>query len=166
LITEKIAKKIGGKLNLPDSELTRLAILITLHDIGKINLPEDMLTKKEALTEEEWQLMKEHPEIGYRITLATEEFSHVSKEILSHHERWDGSGYPQGLAKEEIPLLARITAIADAYEVMSNGRPYKKELPPDEIITEFKRCSGTQFDPLLTETFLSVLDTNTGREVH
>lgn len=163
---QKIAGSIGKKINLPDSELTRLAILITLHDIGKINLPEEMLTKDGPLTKDEWQLMKGHPEIGYRITLATEEFSHVSKEILSHHERWDGSGYPQGLEKEKIPLLARITAIADAFEVMSNGRPYKKELPLEEIVTEFKKCSGTQFDPVLTDTFLSVMEKGQNRKKH
>ncbi len=156
---QKIASRIGRIINLSDSELARLAILITLHDIGKINLPEIMLTKKGKLTEEEWVFMKEHPEIGYRITLATEDFSHVSNEVLSHHERWDGSGYPQGLAKEEIPLLARITAIADAYEVMINGRPYKKKLPPDKVIAEFKNCAGTQFDPVLTEILLSILKT-------
>ncbi len=131
--------------------------MITLHDIGKINIPEDILTKKGALTGEEWEKIKKHPEIGYRIARATEDFSHVAEDILAHHERWDGSGYPRALKGEEIPLLARITAIADVYEVMSNGRPYKKAVTQEEVIAELKRCSGTQFDPKLVKTFLIIL---------
>jgi len=147
-------------MNLPDSELNRLELLITLHDIGKINISEAILTKKGSLTDNEWKTIKKHPEIGYRIAMATEEFSHVAEDILAHHERWDGTGYPQGLKESAISLLARITAIADAYEVMSNGRPYKKAMNSNEIIAEFRKCSGAQFDPELVEVFLSVLETN------
>jgi len=155
---QEAASKIAEKINLPDSEINRLRLLITLHDIGKINNAENILTKTGPLTPEEWELMKKHPETGYRIALAAEEFAHVAKDILAHHEHWDGSGYPQGLKGKEIPLLSRITAIADAYEVMSRGRPYKKALRPEEIKAEFKRCAGTQFDPELVEAFLSVLE--------
>jgi len=84
----------------------------------------------------------------------------VAEDILSHHEHWDGSGYPQGLKGKNIPLLARIVAIADAFVVMSYGRPHKKALTLEEIKTEFKRCAGTQFDPELVEVFLSILETN------
>jgi len=155
---QKAALKIGEKLGLPDPELSRLTLLITLHDIGKINLSEELLTKKGTLTDSEWKVMKKHPETGYRIARATEEFSHVAEDILSHHEHWDGKGYPRGLKGEKIPLLARITAIADAFEVMLNGRPYKKSMSWSEIINEFKRCSGKQFDPELVEVFLSILE--------
>jgi diguanylate cyclase (GGDEF)-like protein/PAS domain S-box-containing protein len=154
---QKIAQQIGANLNLPDSELHRLDLLITLHDIGKINIPEAILTKNSSLTDDEWEAIKKHPEIGSRIAMATEEFSHVAEDILTHHERWDGSGYPQGLKGEVVPLLARITAIADAYEVMSHGRPYKKAMSKNEIIAEFRRCSGSQFDPRLTEIFLVII---------
>lgn len=154
---QKIAQLIGKKINLPDAELKRLDLLITLHDIGKINISEDILTKKGPLTKSEWLIIKKHPEIGYRIARTTEEFAHVAQDILAHHERWDGKGYPQGLKGSKIPLLARITSIADAYEVMSNGRPYKKSLSTDEVIGEFKKCAGTQFDPELTKIFLSCL---------
>jgi len=157
---QEVAQKIGTKMNLPDSELNRLELLITLHDIGKINISEAILTKKGSLTDNEWKTIKKHPEIGYRIAMATEEFSHVAEDILAHHERWDGTGYPQGLKESAISLLARITAIADAYEVMSNGRPYKKAMNSNEIIAEFRKCSGAQFDPELVEVFLSVLETN------
>ncbi len=154
---QEAAKSIGEKLGLPISELHRLSLLITLHDIGKINIPEELLNKKESLSAAEWEIMKKHSETGYRIAKATDNFAHVAEDILAHHERWDGSGYPQGLKMEAIPMLARITAIADAYEVMSNGRPYKKTMNKNEIIAEFRRCSGTQFDPELVELFLSEL---------
>ncbi len=151
---QKVALKIGKKRDLPDSELSRLSLLITLHDIGKINIPEELLTKKNALTQEEWKIMKKHPETGYRIARATDEFAHVAEDILAHHENWDGTGYPQGLKGKEIPILARITAIADAYEVMTNGRPYKKAMSQEEVVAEIKRCAGTQFDPELVDIFL------------
>jgi len=155
---QEAAQIIGAKLNLPDSELHRLDLLIDLHDIGKVNIAENILTKKSSLTAEEWEAIRKHPEIGYRIAMATEEFAHVAEDILAHHERWDGAGYPQGLKGENIPLLARITAVADAYEVMSSGRPYKKAMSRSEIIAEFKRCAGTHFDPELVKIFLSVLE--------
>ena len=153
---QEIAKKIGEKMNLPDAEINRLDLLITLHDIGKINIAEEILTKKTSLTKEEWETIKKHPEIGFRIARATEEFAHVADDILCHHEHWDGSGYPQGLKSDEIPLLARIAAIADAYEVMINGRPYKKSMSSEEVAFEFKKRSGTHFDPELVDIFLSL----------
>jgi len=156
---QEIALKIGNQVGLPDSELNRLNLLITLHDIGKINIPEELLIKKDALSDDEWDIMKKHAETGFRIARATEEFAHVANGILSHHEKWDGSGYPQGLKGKEIPLLARITALADAFEVMSNGRPYKEAMQPDAIIAEFKKCAGSHFDPELVEHFLAIYQT-------
>ncbi len=155
---QQTANSIGVKLCLPHSELHRLQLLITLHDIGKINIPEELLTRKGPLSDPEWEVMKKHSETGYRVAKATESISHVAEDILAHHERWDGEGYPQGLKGDKIPLLARITAIADAYEVMSRGRPYKKAMSKSEITAEFKKCSGTQFDPQLVELFLSVME--------
>jgi len=155
---QKVAQAIGEKNNLPEGELSRLNLLINLHDIGKINIAEAILTKQEALSDEEWQSIKTHPEIGYRIARATDEFAHVAEDILAHHERWNGSGYPRGLKGEEIPLLSRITAIADAFEVMSNGRPYKEKMSKTEIRAEFENCKGRHFDPVLTELFLTILE--------
>jgi len=151
-----VSQKIGEKIGLSDYDLNRLSLLVNLHDIGKINISEEILTKRGSLTTEEWEIIKKHPEIGFRITRATEEFAHIAEDILAHHERWDGSGYPRGLKREDIPLLARIVAIADAYEVMSNGRPYKLPLSKEEIITEYKSCSGTHFDPELVDVFLLI----------
>lgn len=156
---QEMALQIGEKLNLPTSELNRLKLLLKLHDIGKINILEEILLKEEPLTEEEWEIIKKHTEIGCRITRSTEEFAHVSEDVLAHHERWDGTGYPKGLKGEEIPLLARITAFVDACEVMKSGRPYKKALSGREVIAEIKKCAGTQFDPHLVQTFLLIFDT-------
>ncbi len=155
---QEMSHDISEKLGLPESERSRLYLLISLHDIGKINISEEILTKKGSLTKEEWEIIKKHPEIGYRIARSTEEFAHVADDILCHHEKWDGTGYPRGISGKEIPLLAKVTAIVDAYEVMSNGRPYKRPLSKEEIIEEFKDCAGKQFDPELVELFLEILE--------
>jgi len=151
------SRLIGKEVGLSAPELSRLDLLVTLHDIGKINISEDILTKEDILNAQEWEIIKTHPAAGYRIAHATEGLARVAEEILSHHERWDGSGYPRALKGRVIPLLARITAISDAYAVMKSGRPYNKAKSEEEIITEFIRCSGTQFDPELTELFLTNL---------
>ncbi|UNC92394.1 HD domain-containing phosphohydrolase [Candidatus Contubernalis alkaliaceticus] len=155
---QEIAMKIGEKINLPETELDRLTLLVYLHDIGKITVPEEILIKKKKLTEREWEHIKKHPETGYRIARSMEEFAHVAEDILSHHEHWDGSGYPQGLKGKEIPLLARIASIADAYEVMTHGRPYKEPISQQEVIAELKRCAGTHFDPDLVEILVSYIE--------
>lgn len=157
---QKVALNIGKKLKLPREELKRLSILTLLHDIGKVRIIEEILTKKDALTPAEWEKIKEHPETGCRIVRATEEFAYVADEILSHHERWDGSGYPRGLQGEEIPLLARITAIAEAYEAMTTGRPYKPSISPAAAITELQKCAGSQFDPEMVKLFRALLINN------
>ena len=154
---QDIARRLGERVGLSHGELMRLDLLITLHDIGKISLPEEVLLKREPLTELEWSMMEKHPEIGYRIAHSTEGFAHVAEDILSHHERWDGEGYPRGLAGAQIPLLARVASIADAYEVMISGRPYRQPLTRQEVEMEFVQCSGLQFDPDLTLIFLSLL---------
>ena len=152
---KEAAQFIGMKLGLSHDELVRLDLLIQLHDIGKINMPAELLQKDGPLTAEEWELMRQHPEIGYRIARNTDDVSHVAEEILSHHERWDGAGYPHGLKGADIPLLARITTLADAYEIMNNGRPYKRPMKNREIRLEIQRCAGKQFDPELSKIFLS-----------
>ncbi len=155
---QEMAYNIGEKHGLSDSKLIRLNLLITLHDIGKINISESLLEKSAPLSDEEWSIIKKHPEIGYRVAMATEDFVHIAEDILAHHEWWNGSGYPRGLGNSKIPLLARIVAIVDAYDVMKSGRPYKPPMSEEEIIAELKSCSGTQFDPELIAILLEVLE--------
>jgi len=154
LSIKKIARMIGQNMKLSKSELNRLDLVASLHDIGMVNVDEEILTKESPLTPEEWEAVKSHPEIGYRIAYATEEFAHVAEDILAHHEHWDGTGYPQDLKGEEIPLFARIIAVADAFEVMYSGRPYKEALNIKEISTELKNQGGKQFDPKITNILL------------
>ncbi len=155
---KELAVAIGRRINLHYSELNRLALLASLHDIGKTIVSEEILTKPGKLTEEEWEQIKKHPEAGYRITSSTEEFAHVANDILAHHERWNGTGYPEGLAGEKIPLLARIISIVDAYDVMTNGRTYKKAMEKKEVLKEIKDCAGSHFDPKLAEVFINIIE--------
>ena len=131
-------------------------MLATLHDIGKVNIAEEVLTKPDKLTEEEWKEIKQHPEKGYSIAKSIEEFTPIAESILAHHERWNGDGYPQGLVGEEIPLLARIISIIDAYDVMTNGRPYQEPKSKEEALKELQNCAGSQFDPELVEKFVEI----------
>ncbi len=151
-----MAGEIGREIGLMPSEIERLQLLVNLHDIGKIVLEPEILNKRGKLSPEEWELIKSHPESGYRISRSEDGISHISGEILAHHEWWDGSGYPRGLQREEIPLLARINAIVDAYEVMTAGRPYQEKKSKEEALAELRRGSGTQFDPDLVQVFLDL----------
>lgn len=151
-----VCEKIGNKLNLTSSQLDELYLLAKLHDIGKIAIPDDILNKPGRLTDKEWEIMKTHSEIGYRIACSSQDLSHIAYEILTHHERYDGTGYPKGLKEDKIPLLSRLLTIVDSFDVMVHDRPYKKALSIDEAIKELRRCSGTQFDPNLVETCIDV----------
>lgn len=154
-----LSKKLGSLLNLDEREMVELELLCALHDIGKIGVDERVLTKTAQLTDDEWREMKKHPEIGYRIAMATPEFRGIAEYILCHHERWDGKGYPQGISGEEIPVLSRIISIADAYDAMTNDRIYRKALSKEEAKNEIIKNAGTQFDPLFAGIFAEkVLD--------
>ena len=161
---QKMSRKMGEKMDLPSTELDRLFLLVTMHDIGKASISEEILVKTGELNKEELEIMKKHPERGYHIASATDEFSHVANEILHHHEWWDGTGYPDGLKGEKIPLLSRITAIVDAYDAMTNSRPYNKgQLKThQEAIAEIKEYAGSQFDPELVELFLELYEDENG----
>jgi diguanylate cyclase (GGDEF)-like protein len=152
-----LAVKLGEKLDLPHDQLCELELLSLLHDIGKIGIPESILLKPGPLTEKEWEVMKQHTEIGYRIAMATPGLSHVAKEILCHHERFDGTGYPQGIKGEKIPLLSRIINIVDSFDVITHKRNYKEALTLEYALGELDRCAGTQFDPDLVVFFKELL---------
>jgi diguanylate cyclase (GGDEF)-like protein len=151
------AAKFADFLGLKKDEKERLENLAELHDLGKVTIAEEILKKEDKLSKEEWAKVKEHSEHGYKIAAASKEFASIAKEILHHHEHWDGNGYPTALAKEEIPLLARIISIIDAFDVMRNKNIYSKKMTRQEAIKELKSCAGTQFDPLLTEKFIEFI---------
>ncbi len=153
-----MARKVGKAFGMSDSQLNDLAVLAALHDIGKIAIPEEIIKKPGPLTSEEWEQVKKHSEIGYRIAQSSTELNTIPLGILHHHERWDGTGYPYGLKEEEIPLIARVIAVVDAYDVMTHDRPYKKAISKEEAVAELKRCSGSQFDPEVVEMFIKIIE--------
>ena len=152
-----LARKVAEEIDLSQSEVNKLTLIAKLHDIGKTVIPENILNKKDKLTAAEWKEIKTHPAVGHRILNATEEFSHISEEVLSHHEHWDGSGYPRGLKGEKIPLLARIIAVVDAYDVMTSKQVYKPAVSKEEALQEIAENAGTQFDPELSALFINLM---------
>lgn len=154
----ELCERVGRELNLKDNDLADLRILSLLHDIGKAAIDTRILNKPGSLTDDEWEEIKRHSSIGYRIVRSAPELVLVADYILGHHERWDGQGYPQGLKGESIPLASRIFAVVDAFDVMTQGRPYKPAMPYEEAVREIFLNSGTQFDPEVVTAFVSVLN--------
>lgn len=152
--TGEIGAKLAKALKLSEEEIEKYRTACLLHDIGKIAIEQEILTKTIKLTQEEWVTIKRHPEIGYRILNAVPEYAEISDYILSHHERWDGKGYPKGLKGDEIPYISRIITISDSFDAMTSDRPYGKSLSEEEAVEEIKRCSGTQFDPIIAKVFV------------
>lgn len=153
----ELTAKIGLELNLPQKSMAELALFAKLHDIGKIGISDAILNKPGPLTEAEWTFMRQHSEIGYRIALSLEDIAHVANDILSHHERWDGTGYPQGLRGKAIPLPARILGVANAYDAMTNDRVYRKALTHEAALSEILNQAGKQFDPSIVQVFASII---------
>jgi HD-GYP domain-containing protein (c-di-GMP phosphodiesterase class II) len=154
---QEMAQQMGQVLHLSFHQLIELDLLVRLHDLGKIAIPQNILNKPGPLSPEEWEKVKQHPEIGYRIAQSSPDLISIGESILVHHERWDGLGYPRGIKGEEIPLNARIITIIDAYDVMVNGRPYKNPMTPEEALNELQKNAGTQFDPNLVKLFLQII---------
>jgi diguanylate cyclase (GGDEF)-like protein len=153
----ELAEAVGRELGLDEQALTAVRRAATLHDIGKIAIPDAILQAPRALTEDEWQYMRRHTIIGERIINAAPGLSGVAAMVRSSHERYDGAGYPDALAGEDIPLGARIVAVCDAYDAMVTDRAYRTARPPDEALAELARCAGTQFDPRVVAAFTAVL---------
>ena len=149
-----LCMKMGKALNLSDKDISELKTVGLLHDIGKIAIDENLLIKKEKLTEADWKEMKRHPEIGYRILSTVNELSEMAEYVLAHHERWDGKGYPKGLKGKDIPYVARIIAITDSYDVMTNIRTNSKPLNEEDALIEIQKKAGTQFDPDIAKIFV------------
>jgi len=150
---------LAERLHLPAEELERVRIASFLHDLGKVGVPTDLLLRAGALDPNERAVVEQHPAIGARLLTPLDLPAEVTLAIRHHHEWWDGSGYPDGVAGEEIPLTARIIGVADAYDAMSCDRPYRQALGPDAIASELSRFAGTQFDPNLAKEFLAILET-------
>ena len=156
--TQKMGALLGRRIGLTDVQLAQLELLCLLHDIGKIGIPLEILNKPGKLADQEWEVLRTHPDKGYQIAMSTDELSTIADMILYHHERWDGRGYPKGLKGEEIPVLSRIISIVDAYDAMVNDRSYRKALKPEKAREEIRVNAGSQFDPVLAGEFLSLLD--------
>ena len=149
----EISRALGQALNLDPESIDEFYLAGRLHDIGKITINHELLNKPTLLTQEEWQEIKLHPEGSYRIIKSVEAYGHLAKGILHHHERFDGSGYPDKLKGKEIPLISRIIAIADAFEAMTSHRPYRNKVSFEEAMAELNDQAGSQFDPDLVEIF-------------
>lgn len=151
------ARKLGEILNFREEQYNELELLSAIHDIGKIGINDSVLKKPGKLTDLEWLEMKKHPEIGYRIAMTSPGLESIAECILYHHEKWDGTGYPQGLKGEEIPLLSRILGIVDAFDAMTNDRAYRNAMTVYAALEEIEKNAGTQFDPNLSILFLKII---------
>ena len=149
---------IGEALGLPEEDIKKLKIGGLFHDIGKIGVPDSILQKEGKLSDDEYSEIKNHPSIGAHILSTASIFQDILPIVKHHHERYDGKGYPSQLAGENIPYLARITAVADTFDAMTSKRSYRDSLPLDYVISEFERCKGTQFDPKIADVFLDILN--------
>ena len=155
---QELAASLARSTEMPENETNDLFLLARFHDLGKVGIPDRILFKPGLLADEEWVEMKKHCEIGNRIAQSVPELKPIANWILKHHERWDGTGYPQGLQHLEIPLPCRILAIVDALDAMISDRPYRKAMSQEDAIAELRRHAGTQFDPDLVERFIQILD--------
>ncbi len=150
----EVAQKIGAAIGFSETEVGKLKLIGHLHDIGKIAIEDGILNKAGKLSEREQEEVQRHPEVGYRILSATSEMTDLADCVLAHHERWDGKGYPRGISGKEIPIEARIIALADSYDAMSSERPYRKALNEEVILYEIKKNAGYQFDPDIARVFV------------
>ncbi len=149
---------VARRLGLSDEDVSAVHLGTLLHDIGKIVVPEDVLTKRDALTDDEWARIRTHPAVGADLVSRLPMLRNIGPIVLSHHERYDGTGYPAGLVRHEIPLGARIIAVADAYEAMTSMRPYRGAVTTGDAIRELRAAAGTQLDPEIVERFIEVIE--------
>jgi HD-GYP domain-containing protein (c-di-GMP phosphodiesterase class II) len=147
------AASVADSMGMDDETHDRLVLGSLLHDVGKLAIGQDILLKSGDLTAQERRLVEEHPAIGSRIVEHVPGLAQIAPAVLHHHEQWDGGGYPAGLAGDDIPLEARIIAVADSYSAMISDRPYRRRMPDHAAQRELRRCAGTQFDPEVVSVF-------------
>lgn len=152
MLSAMLALKVGYS----EEQAERIRISGLVHDVGKIGVPESVLCKPSRLTDEEFDMIKTHPRVGFEIMKDIPDLHDILPGVLHHHERWDGNGYPEKLAGEAIPHMARIMALADTFDAMSSNRAYRDGMPREKVFAEFRKCAGSQFDPDLVEPFLSI----------
>jgi len=155
---------LAEKLGFSGSETENLKAAALLHDIGKIGTPDSILRKPGPLQMDEWQVIEDHPKVGSEILEKVQQLGSIVPGVRHHHERYDGLGYPAGLSGKSIPLIARIIALADAYDAMVSKRTYRDALPREEALEELRRCAGTQFDPELVDIFIQIIEERDRRE--
>ncbi|MEW9094330.1 MAG: diguanylate cyclase [Clostridiaceae bacterium] len=151
------SRLLADKLELSERDKKDLIYGAYMHDIGKINISKEILNKKMPLSNEEWEILKQHPLNGVEIIKPVKSLQNISHLILHHHERYDGKGYPDNLEGEDIPFLARVLTVVDSFDAMTSNRPYNKRKTYEEAIEELRKCSGTQFDPYIAEIFIEVI---------
>lgn len=160
---DELTIKLGLELKFEKDLIEMIRVLCRVNDVGKITIDTEILNKPNKLTDKEWEVLKKHPEMGYRIAMATKELSNLAEYILYHHERWDGLGYPSGLSADSIPIYSRIVAIIDSFSSMITEKPYREKLTINQAIDELRSNAGTQFDPFLVELFIKILNENSDK---
>lgn len=153
--TEVLARRTAWAMNLSEQAVDTISLSALLHDVGKSFIPTDILNKPGSLSDDDWVVVKQHPVIGYQMLREIPRLEEVARIVRHHHERYDGDGYPAGLAAEEIPLGARILSVADAFEAMRSQRPYSPTLTLDHAGAELRWHAGQQFDPGVVDVFLA-----------
>lgn len=160
-----LAEAVARRLGWTEERIASLRVGGPLHDIGKLAVSDEVLCKEGRLDDDELAQIREHPKIGAKLLLRVTALREAIPYVLYHHERWDGTGYPSGKRGEEIPVEARVLAIADAFDAMTSDRPYRSALSREEALAEVERCAGTQFDPKIARVFLEVFGHDTAEDV-
>jgi putative nucleotidyltransferase with HDIG domain len=160
-----LAEAVARALGWSEERIASLRVGGPLHDIGKLAVSDEVLCKEGRLNDDELAQIREHPKIGAKLLLRVTTLREAIPYVLYHHERWDGTGYPSGKRGEEIPVEARVLAIADAFDAMTSDRPYRNALSREEALAEVERCAGTQFDPKIARVFLEVFGHDTAGDV-
>jgi len=156
----EMAEKVGKYMMLNTSLMEELLMAVEMHDIGMVSIDNQLLDKPTRLTEAELKEIRKHTEIGYHLLVASPNMAGIAEYVLSHHENYDGTGYPQGLKESEIPMLSRLISVIDSYEAMTHRRPYREALTHEQALEELMSLAGSKYDPEIVKAFISAMKTN------